>query len=143
MEDDERHYQPYSREYDWVGPDLTQNTRGRYILISLEFLITPVLLQSSSSPITVPDTVSYYPPLARRLLLYGCVLHDTFIELKSSAFVSYLWLNTMYIILNFIASYCYVTVPLKKNCVITKGLFYGCSLFLFSAIIEHDFISGC
>ena len=37
-----------TKEYDWLGPDLTQNTQGWYILILPEVLIAPILLQSSS-----------------------------------------------------------------------------------------------
>ena len=33
MEGGERRPQPYSVEYNWLGPDLTQNTRGQYIPI--------------------------------------------------------------------------------------------------------------
>ena len=40
--DEKRCSQPHSREYDWLCPDLTQNTGGCYILISAEVLINPV-----------------------------------------------------------------------------------------------------
>ena len=33
MEGGERNFQSHSVEYYWLGPDLTQNTQGRYILI--------------------------------------------------------------------------------------------------------------
>ena len=33
VEDGERRSQPYSVEYDWLSPDLTQNTQGHYIPI--------------------------------------------------------------------------------------------------------------
>ena len=46
LEYGERRSQPYSDEYDWLGPDLTQNTRGRYILIFPVVLITPKALRS-------------------------------------------------------------------------------------------------
>ena len=35
-----RHSQPYSQECDWLGPDLTQNNQGQYILIFPAVLIT-------------------------------------------------------------------------------------------------------
>ena len=41
MEDGERHPQLNYLEYDWLGPHLTRNTLGRYILILLEVLMTP------------------------------------------------------------------------------------------------------
>ena len=44
LEDVERHSQLYSGEYDWLGPYLTQNTRGQYILILLAVLITPTCM---------------------------------------------------------------------------------------------------
>ena len=37
----ERRSQSNYIEYDWLVTDLTQNTRGRYILIFLVVLITP------------------------------------------------------------------------------------------------------
>ena len=40
MEDVERRSQSNSVEYDWLGPDLTRNTKGRYILIFLAVLIS-------------------------------------------------------------------------------------------------------
>ena len=39
MEDGEICSQLYPGEYDWLGLDLTRNTRGRYILILQAFLI--------------------------------------------------------------------------------------------------------
>ena len=33
MEDGERRFQSHPIEYDWLGPDLTQNTQGHFILI--------------------------------------------------------------------------------------------------------------
>ena len=47
LEDGERHPQPYSGEYYWLGPDLTQNTRGRCILILSVFLIITVTVKPS------------------------------------------------------------------------------------------------
>ena len=43
MEGGERLSQPHSGEYDWLGPDLTRNTRGRYIPILLIVLVTITL----------------------------------------------------------------------------------------------------
>ena len=40
VEDYERHSKPYLGKYAWLGPDLTQNTRGRYIPILPEVRIT-------------------------------------------------------------------------------------------------------
>ena len=42
MEDGERRSQPHSVERDWLGPDITQNTPGRYILVLSAVLVTPV-----------------------------------------------------------------------------------------------------
>ena len=67
MEDDERHSQPYFQEYDLLGPDITQNTQGRHILIFPVVLSTPVLLESRSCQIIVPDPGSHYQPSAWRL----------------------------------------------------------------------------
>ena len=50
MEDSGRRSQPYCREYDWLGPDLTQNTRGRYILILPAVLITPTRMELKDEP---------------------------------------------------------------------------------------------
>ena len=41
MEGGERRSQSHSGEYYWLGPDLTQNTRGRYIHI---FMVEVVML---------------------------------------------------------------------------------------------------
>ena len=41
LEDGKRCSQPHSVEYDWLGPYLTQNTQGRYILILPVVLMTP------------------------------------------------------------------------------------------------------
>ena len=41
MEDGERGSQTNSGEYDWLGSDPTQNTRGWYVPILLVVLITP------------------------------------------------------------------------------------------------------
>ena len=60
LEDDERHYQPYSIEYDWLVTDLTRHNLGSYILIFPEFLITPTRMVS----MTGPKLVSHYPPSA-------------------------------------------------------------------------------
>ena len=48
MEYGERHFQPYSQEYDWLGPDLTWNTGERSILILLTVLITLFTVQPIS-----------------------------------------------------------------------------------------------
>ena len=40
MEDGERRSQPYYGEHYLLGPDFTQNTQGRYILIFPVVLIT-------------------------------------------------------------------------------------------------------
>ena len=64
MEYGERRPQSHSGEYDWLDPDLTQNTQGRYILILPEVLITPTHMLL----MTGPKLVSYYPHLAQRLL---------------------------------------------------------------------------
>ena len=64
MEDGHRCPQSYSGEYGWLGPDITQNTRGRYILILAAILIALVLLQSSSLKSTVPNPGLHYLPLA-------------------------------------------------------------------------------
>ena len=40
VKDGERRSQSHSKEYDWLGPDNTQNTRGKYILIFPEILMT-------------------------------------------------------------------------------------------------------
>ena len=68
MEDGEQISQSHSVEYDWLDPDLTLNTRGRYIFIFLVILIIPFVLQSIYKPITVPDPGSHYLPLAHRLI---------------------------------------------------------------------------
>ena len=54
--------QSHSVEYGWLGPDLTQNKRGRYILILLMVLMTP-----NRMVCTGIKSGSNYPPLARRL----------------------------------------------------------------------------
>ena len=41
LEVGERRYQAHSREYDWLVPDLTLNTQGRYIPILPVVLVTP------------------------------------------------------------------------------------------------------
>ena len=41
MKYDERHFQLHSGEYDWLVTELTQNTRGEYVIILLLVLITP------------------------------------------------------------------------------------------------------
>ena len=46
MKYDEIRSQPYSGEYDWLGPDFTPNTQRRYILILLAVLVTPVTIRS-------------------------------------------------------------------------------------------------
>ena len=63
MEYDKICPQAHPGEYDWLDPDLTQNTRGNYILILPAFLITPTRMVC-----TGPKWVSHYPPLAWRLL---------------------------------------------------------------------------
>ena len=68
MEDGEKRSQSHSVEYDWLVPELAQNTQGRYILVLTAVLITPVPLRSSSEPITLTDTGSHYQYLERRLL---------------------------------------------------------------------------
>ena len=45
MEDGERISQSDSGEHDWLGPDLTRNIQGRYILILPVVLINPVTIQ--------------------------------------------------------------------------------------------------
>ena len=62
----ERNYQPYSREYDWLGPDLTRNTWGLYILILPGALITLTLILL----MTGPKLVSYYLPSVCSLTKY-------------------------------------------------------------------------
>ena len=47
VESFEGHSQPYSREYDWLGPDFTQNTQVCYILILPAVLINPVTVRPS------------------------------------------------------------------------------------------------
>ena len=47
VEDGERRSQPYSREYDWLGPDLTLNTQGPYTLVLPEVFITLVTVWPS------------------------------------------------------------------------------------------------
>ena len=42
MEDGKICSKQHSGEDDWLGPDLTRNTRGQYIPIFPEVLITPV-----------------------------------------------------------------------------------------------------
>ena len=42
VEDGKSRFQPHSREYDWLVPDLTRDTRERYITIFLAVLITAV-----------------------------------------------------------------------------------------------------
>ena len=39
--DSERDSHPHPREYNWLGPDLTRNTQGRYKHILPVVLITP------------------------------------------------------------------------------------------------------
>ena len=73
MEYGERHPQPYSQEYDWLGPDLTQNTREHYIPIFLVVLITTTRVVLMTSP----NSVSRYPTLEQRLIQY--VYDHTFI----------------------------------------------------------------
>ena len=67
----ERYSQLNSGEYDWLGPELTRNKQGRYILISPMVLINPTRMVL----ITCPKLVSHYPPLAERLLKSGYVPH--------------------------------------------------------------------
>ena len=64
MEDVERRSQPYSDEYDWLGPDPTRNNRGQYILIFLVVLINPTCMVL----ITRPESGSHYPPYVWRLI---------------------------------------------------------------------------
>ena len=64
MEDGERPSQPHFEEYDLLGPDLTKNTQGQYILIFSSLLITPTRMAHTYSPKLVP----HYPPSDLRLI---------------------------------------------------------------------------
>ena len=49
VEDDEGHSQSHSSDYDWLGPELTQNIRGRYIPIfplAIVMLTSPGIAQN-------------------------------------------------------------------------------------------------
>ena len=46
MEDGERRSQSHYIEYDWLVPDLTQKSQGRYILIFPEVLISQVTVRT-------------------------------------------------------------------------------------------------
>ena len=70
MEDGETRSQSHPVEYDWLGPDLTRNTRGRYILIFTTVLISPIHVVCTGL-----ESVSHYPPFTRRLLSSGYLLH--------------------------------------------------------------------
>ena len=65
----------YSGGYDWLGLKLTRNTRGHYILILPEVLITPALLQYIYYQITELDTGPHYLPLEQRLSWSEYVLY--------------------------------------------------------------------
>ena len=67
MEYGERRSQPYSGEYDWLGPDLMQNKRGCHILILTAVLITLTHMVYPWS-CTGPELVLHYPPIEWSLL---------------------------------------------------------------------------
>ena len=66
MEYGERHFHPYSDEYDWLGPDLMQNTPGQYIVIFPVVLIIPTRMVLMIGP----KSGSHYPHSAWRLIQY-------------------------------------------------------------------------
>ena len=62
MEDGERHPKPYYRECDWLGPYLTRNTRGEYILI-----LPAAIIPTRMILMTGPKLVYNYQASAWRL----------------------------------------------------------------------------
>ena len=108
-----RNSQTFSQKNDWLCPDLTWNTQRRYILKFLAVLITLVILQYISEPISVTNTVSHYPPYACKstnsvydrtsspivqhmygeswMGIYGiCIIFSAMIYIKRSSYVSVL-----------------------------------------------------
>ena len=68
MEGGERFSQSYPIEYDWLGPELTLNTWGRYILILPIVLVTLIPDGPAMEVDSKPELVSYYISLAWSLL---------------------------------------------------------------------------
>ena len=62
--DCERNFQSHSRSYDRLGPDLTQNTWGRYILILPVVLATPTPASPAPEVLPTLDLRLHYLPLA-------------------------------------------------------------------------------
>ena len=76
--------QPYSGEYNWLGPDLTLNTRGRYILIFPVVLITP--------------TCRVVYPKATHLSWVGITLSTFCVDVNTICIWMYIqWQRTAYI----------------------------------------------